>query len=72
MCRADQDTEMLESYWENITKIPRNQFYKTRVDPRTASKPSRKAGYKRVCRIDYFSAEIYHDIMTLTQIIAQH
>jgi hypothetical protein len=64
-CRADQQVEYLESFWSDATRIPRTRFYKARIDPRTVGSRSRKKDYKGVCRIDYFSAEVYNDIMSL-------
>lgn len=55
-CRADQNIVLLEGFWSKITRIPRNQFYKARVDRRTIGQKSRKPAYKGVCRIDYFSS----------------
>jgi len=71
LCRADQDTKALEKFWLKITKIPSSQFYKTRMDPRTAGKPSRKLDYKGVCVIDYFSADIFLDLMQIPKTIHQ-
>jgi hypothetical protein len=68
-CRADQDTEELERFWAGVTKIPRSQFYRTRIDPRTVGKPSRKPSYKGVCRLDYFSAGVFNEIMSVIDII---
>lgn len=68
-CRADQDTLKLEKFWSKITKIPLSQFYKARVDPRTIGKKSKKPDYKGVCRIDYFSADIYNEIEKIIEII---
>lgn len=68
-CRADQDIESLESFWEQLTEIPRKQFYKAQVDKRTSGKPSRKKNYKGVCRIDYFSAEILFDIVSIIEVL---
>lgn len=68
-CRADQNTKKLERFWRKITKIPRSQFYKARIDPRTIGKPSRKLDYRGVCRIDYFSAEIFLELMQIPEIL---
>jgi hypothetical protein len=68
-CRADQDIEKLEKFWINITKIPKSQFYKARIDPRTVDKPSKKLEYKGVCRIDYFSADIVRELLEIPKII---
>lgn len=68
-CRADQDIKKLERFWSKITKITLDQFYKARVDPRTIGKKSRKLNYKGVCRIDYFSAQIYTELMCVGKIL---
>lgn len=68
-CRADQNIKKLENFWFRITDIPLSQFYKARVDPRTENKPSKKKDYKGVCRIDYFSAEIFLEILQIIKII---
>lgn len=69
-CRADQNTGALENFWRNTTKIPSSQFYKTRIDPRTIGKPSKKPDYKGVCRIDYFSTEVLNELLEITKIIS--
>src|SRR3989344_9424095 len=70
-CRADQDISHLEKFWLRLTKIPKKQFYRTRVDPRTIGKPSLKPDYKGVCRLDYFSARIYNELLVMGRIISK-
>jgi hypothetical protein len=70
-CRADQNTENLEFYWSDITKIPSKQFYKTQVDNRTIGKPSKKLNYRGVCRINYLSSEIDIRMKTIFQLIVR-
>lgn len=70
-CRADQNVEKLERLWSRITKISRRQFYKARIDPRTIGKPSRKPDYRGVCRIEYFSADLFIELMTIGNIICK-
>jgi len=69
LCRADQNVNNLEKFWQKITKIPKHQFYKTRIDARTIGKPSKKLDYKGVCVIDYFSADIFLDLMQIPKTI---
>lgn len=69
LCRADQNTTQLEKFWEKITKIPHAQFYKTRIDPRTIGKPSRKPDYMGVCVIDYFSADLFIELTKIGRLI---
>ncbi|HVZ11093.1 MAG TPA: hypothetical protein VG941_01590 [Candidatus Paceibacterota bacterium] len=71
LCRADQNIKKLERFWANVTGISRRQFYKTRVDPRTIGKPSRKVDYRGVCVIDYLSANVYYDLLTLGRMISK-
>ena len=63
LCRADQNIKKLEKFWSQITKIPSSRFYKARIDPRTIGKPSKKLDYKGVCKIDYFSADLFIELM---------
>lgn len=69
LCRADQDCIKLEKFWHQITNIPKAQFYKSRIDSRTIGKPSKNLNYKGVCRIDYFSADIFLDLMQIPKTI---
>lgn len=68
-CRADQDIQKLEKFWSNITNIPFSKFYKARVDPRTIGKISKNPEYKGVCRIDYFSADIFNELTKVIEAI---
>ena len=68
-CRADQNIKKLEKFWSKVTKIPSPQFYKVQVDPRTIGKPSRKPNYKGVCRIDYFSADLFIELKNIAETI---
>ncbi|MFH0955926.1 MAG: hypothetical protein V1801_01785 [Candidatus Falkowbacteria bacterium] len=70
-CRADQNIKELESYWSNITGIMLDKFYKARIDPRTINKPSKNKDYKGVCRINYFSAKIYHELLNVAKLLCE-
>ena len=67
--RADQNVGELEKFWSKITEIPPSQFYKTRIDSRTIGKKSKKLNYKGVCRIDYFSGDLFIELMQIPKII---
>lgn len=69
-CRADQDIGHLRRFWSKITHIPLSQFLKTQVDPRTVGKKTKKKRYKGVCRIDYYSADVYNELSTIIQILS--
>lgn len=69
LCRADQNITRLEKFWIKTTKIPHAQFYKTRIDPRTVGKPSRKPSYMGVCVIDYFSADLFIELTKIGRLI---
>lgn len=71
-CRADQDIPKLEKFWLKITEIPKKQFYHSRIDPRTIGKPTKKLNYMGVCRVEYFSANIYNELMAINRLISQH
>lgn len=71
LCRADQDIESLERFWAEISGIGKEQFYKARIDPRTIGKPSRKLDYKGVFVVDYFSADVYHDLLVLGRMMSK-
>ncbi len=68
-CRADQNIKELEIFWARMTRIPLRQFYKARVDARTIGKPSKKLDYKGVCRIDYFSGDIFMELKQIVEIL---
>lgn len=68
-CRADQNSNNLEKYWSEITKIPLNKFYKARIDKRSINKKTKKIDYKGVCRIDYFDADIFNNLYVIADII---
>jgi phage-related protein len=67
-CRYGQNTLELERFWRKITGIPKDKFYPTVIDERTKGKPLKKKNYKGVCRIDCFSANIYHELMTIPKV----
>ncbi len=68
-CRADQNITQLQSFWSECTGIPLIKFYKARIDPRSIGKRTEKTDYKGVCRIDYFSANIYNELQVIAKII---
>jgi len=70
-CRADQDIPELEKFWSKTTNISPHNFYKARIDSRTIGRKSKKPAYKGVCRIDYFSADIYNEIKMIMEIVCE-
>ena len=69
--RADQDILGLEKFWQKLTGIPKHQFYKARIDPRSIGKATLKRDYKGVCRIDYFSAELFNEITSIGNVLTR-
>jgi len=69
--RADCNIKKSELFWHNITKIPKNQFYKARIDPRTIGKKTNKPDYMGVCRIDYFSGSIFLELQEIGKILCK-
>ena len=68
-CRADQNIRKLEKFWSEVTDIPPNKFYGARIDPRTIGIPTKKLEYKGVCKIDYFSADIYNELIKISEVL---
>lgn len=68
-CRADQDTLDLERYWQNITGLPKRLFYKTRIDPRTIGKPTKKPDYKGVLKVDYLDTKVQLELESLIKLV---
>lgn len=68
-CRADQNTFELEKYWQKTSGIPKRLFYKTRIDPRTIGRPTRKTEYKGVLKIDYINTEVQLELESLAKTI---
>lgn len=66
--RADQNITELEKYWSKVAGLKRNQFYKTKFDPRTVGKPTLKVDYRGVCVIFCSGADIQLEL----QFIAEH
>lgn len=70
-CRADQNIVELEAYWMKITGIPKRQFYKTRIDPRTVGKPTLNENYKGVLKVDYFDSQVQKMLLVLYNLLAE-
>lgn len=70
-CRADQNIIKLERFWSKITKISLKQFYKARIDSRTIGKISKNKDYKGVCRIDYFSGDLFLELIKIIENICE-
>lgn len=68
-CRNDQDIPKLERFWQKTTKIPKNQFYGARIDPRSVGKKSMKPDYRGVCRINYLSSEMFWTLTKIGEIL---
>ncbi len=68
-CRADQNTEDLEKFWMQTTKIPKRLFYKARIDPRTIGKPTKNKDYKGVLRIDYLDNKVRLELESLADLV---
>ena len=70
-CRADSNIRALERFWRHTTKIPRKQFYRARIDPRSIGKKTQKKNYRGVCRLDYFSAHIYNELIIIMKLLTK-
>lgn len=65
--RADQDIRKLERYWSKTTGIPLRNFYKTKPDPRTVGKPTRRNDYMGVCVVTCGGTEIQLELASLAE-----
>lgn len=68
-CRAGQDIEELERFWQQITGVPKRLFYKARIDVRTIGKPTKKVDYKGVLRVDYLDTKVQLELESLSELI---
>lgn len=68
-CRADQDTQKLEDFWQKITRIPKTQFYPPLIDPRTIGKPTKKPSYKGVLNVYYLNTTVQLELETLYDLV---
>ena len=69
--RADQNIRKLERYWSSVTGIPLKNFYKTKPDPRTKGKRTRKVDYKGVCVITCAGAKIQLELEMLAKLLLE-
>lgn len=69
--RADQNIKKLESFWSKITCINRNNFYKTKPDPRTIGKKTLNKEYKGVCVITCKGTNIQLELEQITTLLLE-
>lgn len=69
--RVDQNIRQLEKYWSMITKIPQENFYKTKPDPRTKGKITKKVDYYGVCVLTCAGAKIQLELEEIAKILLQ-
>src|SRR3989338_7206902 len=69
--RADQNIQALQRYWSRVTSIPRGNFYKTKPDPRTVGKPTKRKDYKGVCVVTYGRTDIQLELETIPKLILE-
>ena len=67
--RADQELNNLQKFWSKITKIPLKYFYRTKPDPRTIGKRTKREDYKGVCVVYYGSTEIQLELEIIANLI---
>ena len=67
--RVDQNITELEKYWSSVTNIPQRNFYKTKPDPRTKGKKTRKIDYKGVCVLTCAGAKIQLELEEITKLL---
>jgi len=67
--RADQNIKKLESFWSKFTGIPRNNFYKTKPDPRTIGKKTLKKEYRGVCVVTCKGSDIQLELEQIANLL---
>lgn len=67
--RADQNINDLEDFWSSVTSIPRENFYKTKPDPRTTGKKTRNQNYKGVCVVNGGGVEIQLELEQISNLL---
>ena len=71
--RADQNLKKLEAFWSRVAGVPLQNFYKTKPDPRTVGKPTRRTNYKGVCVIYCTGATgIQLELGIITDLLLRH
>lgn len=71
-CRDDQDTVLLENFWQKITDIPKDQFYPTYIDKRSVGKPTLHKDYMGVCTVMYFDRSIQFELELLADSVIKY
>lgn len=69
--RADQNIKSLQKHWSMITSISLKNFYKTKPDPRTIGKKTKKNNYKGVCVIMGGSTQIQLELELISKLIEE-
>lgn len=69
--RADQNINKLEQYWSSVTRISRKNFYKTKPDPRTSGKKTRRPDYMGVCVVTCAGARIQLELEAIANLLSQ-
>ncbi|MBL7141872.1 hypothetical protein ISS21_02135 [Patescibacteria group bacterium] len=67
--RADQNIGELQKFWSKLTKIPLKHFFKTKPDPRSIGKKTKKKDYKGVCVISYSDTKIQLELEIIAKIL---
>ncbi len=70
--RADQDIKALENYWAKITGISLNHFFKTKPDPRTIGRTTKKPDYKGVCVVTCRGTDIQLELETIAKLLFEY
>lgn len=67
--RADQNINSLNRYWSKITDIPLINFYKSKPDPRTIGRPTKRRSYKGVCVVSCAGTHIQLELEAIPNLI---
>ena len=67
--RADQDINDLQKFWSKITCIPLASFYKTKPDPRTIGRETKRIDYKGVCVVSCGGTDVQLELEAIARVI---
>ena len=70
--RMDQDSTTLEEYWSHILGLPREQFYKSYADKRTAGLPTKRRDYMGVCVIITSGTHIQQELAIIANLLSKY
>lgn len=69
--RADQNLLTLKRYWSKLLRIPLNNFYQSKADPRTIGKKTNNQNYHGVCVVSCAGTDKQLELETLPKVLLE-